>query len=207
MTGRRYLNVLLIVAGLVSLAAMTGGIARGFPTLVPLAALSFAGVAIYGAWHWNRAFTGLPAGRVTEHAAPIAGVRNAQLLALVYCWGGLAMLGCYYLTSLHWQHAWQYGAGMMLIGLAIYMYARALRQPGSVARSPRSMLAMERLTAAQGWGAIAGLTFMVVSGKLWSGKTDWAANAVFLAGGVAVAALSAFGVLTQRKLTARGRTS
>jgi hypothetical protein len=53
---------------------------------------------------------------------------------------------------------------------------------------------------AQGFAAAVGVLILIVSGKLTAGKGDWIANLVFVAGGVAIAALSALSVRTQRRL-------
>jgi hypothetical protein len=45
--------------------------------------------------------------------------------------------------------------------------------------------------------------FLIGNGKLAPPKTDWVANHIFLAGGLAIAALSAIAAVTQGKL-ARG---
>ena len=110
------------------------------------------------------------------------------------------MLASYYLTQLHWQHAWQYGAAMLLIAFSLYAYSTALGDPASPVRAPRWLIATQRLTQVQGLAALAGILFILVSGKLTAGKSDWAANVVFVAGGITIAALSLLAVLTQRRL-------
>jgi len=179
---------------------MVAGVISGKPIVVAMAAALFAMITIAGGWRANIAIGALPPERITPLAAPIAARRNARLIALVYGWGGGSMLSCYYLTTLNWYHAWQYGCGMLLIGLAIYLYSALLGHDGSPAREPRWLLAAQKLTLIHGFAAVAGVLFILSSGKLWTGKPDWAANFIFIASGFAVAALSAISVLTLRGL-------
>jgi hypothetical protein len=52
----------------------------------------------------------------------------------------------------------------------------------------------------QGIAAVAGLVFLIGSGKLETVRPDWAANQIFLFGGLTIVGLSAIAVVTQRKL-------
>jgi hypothetical protein len=187
-------TALLTITAIVIAARLTN------PSLAIAAGAMFAGVAIFAGWRLNRPLADLPADRVTKEAAQVAARRNARLLATCYGWGGMAMLAAYYLSALHWQHAWQYGVGMLLIATAVYAYNAALADPSSPARQPHWLIAVQRLTMAQGFAAAVGVLILIVSGKLTAGKGDWIANLVFVAGGVAIAALSALSVRTQRRL-------
>lgn len=190
----------LVTTGLISVAAMVAGLWISNVTLVVAAALMFTAVAGVVGWRLNAAFRDIPHDRVTPEAAPIAARRNARLCATIYAWGGGAMLGSYYLTDLHWQHAWQYGAAMLLIAASLWLYSTALGDPKSAVRTPRWLLAVQRLTQLQAIAALAGMGFIIVAGKLTAAKSDWAANVIFLAGGVALALISAIAVRTQRRL-------
>ena len=123
----------------------------------------------------------------------------ASLIAAAWAWAGLAMLGCYYLTDLSWQHAWQYGAAMILSAAGIAAYARARRQPGSRLATPDAATAMRGVTALQGIAALIAVAALLLSGKVEAHGRDWAANVVFIAGGLAVFALSAMAVLAERR--------
>lgn len=190
----------LTATALLALAAIVVAARLVHPPLAIAAGAMFTGVAIVVGWRLNQPLAGLPADRVTKEAAPIAARRNARLLATCYGWGGATMLAAYYLSALHWQHAWQYGVGMLLIASAVYAYNAALADPSSPARQPRWLIAVQRLTMAQGFASAVGVMVLIVSGKLTTGKTDWIANVVFVAGGIAIAALSALSVRTQRRL-------
>jgi glucose-6-phosphate-specific signal transduction histidine kinase len=204
MTGVQHLFAWLIATGWLSIAGMIVGTRLENTPLVISAAAMFTIVAIVAGWRINMALRAVPAARVTPEAAPIAARRNARLFALTYAWGGLSMLAVYYFTGLHWQHAWQYGAAMLLIGASLYLYSAALASPASPAREERWLIAVQRLTQLQGIAALAGIAFLVGSGKLTAGKSDWAANVLFVAGGVTIAALSFVTSHTQRQLMRPG---
>jgi hypothetical protein len=99
------------------------------------------------------------------------------------------MLGVYLLSGLKWQHGWQYGTGMALIALAALAYAR----------SPRWLDAVAIVVALQGAASAIGLAVLAGSGKLASVKSDWAANVIFVAGGVTIAILSVLAVAAHRR--------
>lgn len=180
--------------------AATLGASIGSGAVVAVAAAAFALLAVVAGWVLNDGFRRLPSERVSAETGPIASLLNARLLAVVYAWGGASMLGAYYLTSLFWHHAWQYGGAMLLIAAGLHLYASALANPTGPARSPRVLLAVERLTVVQGIAALAGALAVLVSGKLATGKPDWAANIIFIAGGLTIGVVSALAVTTRRKL-------
>jgi len=123
---------------------------------------------------------------------------NAALFAIVFGWGAGAIGLGYGLTSLDWQHWWQYAAGMALIGAAVSGYRWLLGQPRSRWADQRALEIARALTGLTGVAALGGLAFLIGSGKLWAGKPDWLANAVFGAGGMTVVAMSYFAVRSVR---------
>jgi hypothetical protein len=173
--------------GLMVAGAMTGmaGLTHAGGGLFLLAALATGGPV------WRAAGAGMPREAVA--------LSFASLIAAAWAWAGLAMLACYYLTDLKWQHAWQYGAGMLLIAAGITAYARARRQPGSRLAAPDAATAMRGITALQGIAALVGVVILLLSGKVEAQGRDWAANVVFIAGGLALFALSAMAVLAERR--------
>lgn len=116
---------------------------------------------------------------------------TACTLALVYLWGAAVMIGIGRLQALKWYHYGQYGSLMAIIGAGILCYAHLLGRRRSALRARAWLDAMRWAALAQGVGAIAGITWLVVSGKAASPGGDWGANIVFIAGGLAVAAASA----------------
>ncbi len=150
-----------------------GGISIAAAMLIPLALIG-------AAWRLNR--TPFPN---TETAAR----HNGMLQAWAWGAGAASMLGVYLLSGLKWQHGWQYGSGMALIALAALVFAR----------QPRWLNAVAAVVAVQGAAAAIGLAVLAGSGKLASVKADWAANIIFIAGGVAIAVLSVMAVGAHRR--------
>jgi hypothetical protein len=180
-----------------SVAALVTGARFGRPEVSAIAAGFFAlGIVVVG-WLINR-----PLWRpdTTRHASLAAARRNARLMAITYAWGAIAMLSVYTLTGLKWYHAWQYGLAMALLAVLLFLYAIAIGREGSRLRQRVFLLGALQLTVVQGAGALGGVLFLIGSGKLATSKTDWAANHIFLAGGLAIAALSAIAAIAQGKL-------
>jgi hypothetical protein len=123
----------------------------------------------------------------------------ARLIAGTWLWAGSAMLASYYLTDLSWQHAWQYGAGCILIGSGILAYARARAAPGSRLSELPWARAVQWATAMQGLAAVIAVGALLASEKVAAFGRDWAANVVFISGGLAIFALSAMAVLAERR--------
>ncbi len=199
MAGLPYLFVVLLAS-----AAGVAAAARAVrPELASLAAAAFALVLIAAALLANRPLWRLPADRLAPAAAPVAGVRNAALIALGYGWGAVTLAAVYLASGIVWRHGLQYASGMALIALAVGLYARALARPDSGTRQPRAQLAMLRATILHAAAAAGGVGFLFASGKLKSGKGDWPANIVFLIGGLTILALSAMAATTQWRLSRR----
>lgn len=192
-------NCAAIVA---SIAAIVTGIRMDLPMFAWCGAVLFAAVLVAAAidinlpW-WDR--DAEPSPELAAHAA----VRNARLIVLGYAWGSLALLAIYRLTSLRWQHGLQYGAGMALIAWLMLLYIHFLARPGSRLRTPRALIQATWMSLAHGGAALGGVIFLLASGKVHSIKDDWAANTIFLVGGITVAALSAVAAYTQFRLAAR----
>jgi len=128
---------------------------------------------------------------------------NAVLAALVYAWGATAMLAIYSLTALWWRHWWQYGVAMLLIAGAIFLYAYVLGAGREPYRSPRALEVLVSLTAAQGVAVVVAILWLVLSGKIYTPRDDWAANEIFFGGAAMLAVQSAVSILTYRKLARR----
>jgi len=180
------------VAATASIGVMVAGAMTGSP------GLTYAGGGLFllaalavGGKIWRAASAVTPREAVA--------LSFANLIASAWGWAGLAMLACYYLTDLSWQHAWQYGAAMLLIAAGITAYARARRQPGSRLAAPDAATAMRGVTALQGIAALVGVVILLLSGKVEAQGRDWAANVVFIAGGLTLFALSAMAVLAERR--------
>ena len=190
----------LMAAIVVSIAAMVSGIRAELPLFAWCASGLFAAALIATAIDVNLPWWQRGVERYEPDTPAIAAIRNAQLLALTYAWGSLALLAIYRLTPLRWQHGLQYGAAMALIAWLVLLYVHLLSRPGNRLRSPRALARATWLSLGHGAAALGGLAFMVLSGKLASIKDDWGANQIFLAGGLAVVCLSIVSAITQLRL-------
>ncbi len=191
--GGRQIIVLWLLTGLMTLIACVVAAATGNQALSAVAALIFAVTSIISSWLLNQRRV-TTAGGVSQ---VLAARENALMVAGAFGWSGATILGSYYLTSLFWHHAWQYGGAMVLIAIGLLLYERVLRQPVSRLRSRNMLKAAGILAAVQACAAAAGLAFLISSGKLSANKADWLANHIFLAGGLTLALLSIFSARVQ----------
>lgn len=190
----------LLTAIAASIAAMVSGVAAGMPGLSWAGAGLFAAVLVAVAIDVNRPWWAQAGSGLDHDLAVAAAIRNARLMILGYLWGSLALFAIYRLGGLRWHHGVQYAAGMAAVAWLILAYVHLISRPGSALRSPKALLIATRVSLAHGAGALAGITFLLASGKIHSIKSDWAANQVFLAGGIAVVALCLIAAYTQFRL-------
>lgn len=160
------------------------------------AATMFAVLAAVAAARLPAGIRGAPGKGATARAV----IEYTRISALVYGWGAAALLSIYRFAPLHWQHGWQYGSGMLLICAALVTYLLLLEREHSPLAQLSALDRVVTLGAAQGLAAAGGIAYIIFSGKLSSPKGDWAANAVFLAGGVAIAWISYLALITHRDL-------
>ena len=132
-----------------------------------------------------------------------AATHNAALIAIVFGWGGSAILGAYYLTDLFWHHAWQYGIAMCVVAGLVGQYSSMLARGDNRLSTPVWLARSAWLALAQAVAAAAGLTFLILSGKLARHNNDWIANHVFVAGGLAIIIVSIVAFLAQRPTSRR----
>ena len=182
-----------------ALMAITGQVVAAAQENVALsitATTMFAVVAIYVAIRLNAAheFKSSNATTLVRRA-----VTNASLLATTFSWGGAAILAAYFLTDLFWHHAWQYGLAMLIIAAGLAIYRRRLQRGEGNKVSHAELRASAILALVQAIAALAGLAFLVTSGKLARHSADWIANHVFVAGGVVVVVVSALAYFGQRR--------
>jgi hypothetical protein len=173
----------------------------GAPWLSGAAAVFLPVMAITVGLKVNAPYWNPKAARNDPAALALASRRNARLMAWTWGAGAISMLAVYLLSGLRWQHGWQYGLGMLLIAGLGFLYAVSLGAAGSVWRQPRYLNAVAMLAAAQGIAAIAGVMILVLSGKVASQRGDWAANIIFVTGGLAITVLSAIAVRTYARLS------
>ncbi|HRY06963.1 MAG TPA: hypothetical protein P5114_07565 [Hyphomicrobiaceae bacterium] len=188
---------------LASILAMALGANQNWQVLSMAAATMAAIVLIHRAFTVNGQFTSptQAAAASPTQAAITAGRANAQLIGTTYGWGGLAMLAVYMFSGLHWRHGWQYGSGMLLIALCLFVYARNVSAPSSPLAKPRALALAALLSPVHGIAAALALLILVASGKLATSKGDWAANHIFVAGGLIVVVISVLSYATYRRLS------
>ncbi|MGQ0673969.1 MAG: hypothetical protein ACT4N2_13985 [Hyphomicrobium sp.] len=175
----------LVILGLGCAAVMVLGAARDDRLLTSAAAAAYA-LAVSGLALWTNAGAIVGTPRPADQVAALM-LGNVRLAAFVYAWGGAAMLAVYHFSGLHWRHGWQYGLAMILIAAGLLIYAR--RRVGEADPVPLS------LTLLHAAGAIGGLAFLIGTGKLATLKNDWAANTIFLNGGLAILAICLLSVV------------
>ena len=185
-----------IVTAILSVAAMVLAANSSDRHLVALSAAAFALVVIASTLISNAKIW------LTGTTSPIDALEaTTRFTALVYAWAAAAMLAIYLGTNVRWQHGWQYGAifALIAVGHAYYIKMLVARHP-SVA-TPSAVSRTAQLALLQGTAAVLALTWMISIGKLATPKGDWAANTIFVAGGVAIAVISAVIYRTHRHLT------
>lgn len=198
---------LLTAALLASVFGQWAGAATGDRRLT-FAYAAFAAMALIAAAVFAnvKAWRARQSRRGERDAAPIpsspqaVAEMNARLIGTAYAWGAASMLAVYQLSGLKWQHGWQYGSGMALIALGAFLYARQLKVEARQSEPPPLHRRATQLTALHAAAVTAGLFWLFFSGKLATPKPDWAANAVFVAGGIALVFLSDIAVAMQARL-------
>jgi len=191
------IGLLLALAAAMVLSAATLQTSLAWIVAV-LAALALLGYAVVR----NRPFWRDGAERADASLA--AAQANALALGCAYAWGALVMLAGYYLTPLKWYHAYQYGGAMAILAFCWLRDARRLARPAPGFDASRLVRQIGLAATAQALAAGIGVAVLIGSGKLIHERTDWLANRVFIAGGLAVALISALTAATLRRV---GRTA
>ena len=190
----------LILALVASVFVMITGAGRALPLLSGGAAAAFAVVVIGAGIGINKPLWRSGAMGALICTAPDAAQRNARLMALAWAWGAAAMAGVYTLGGLRWYHAWQYGSAMALLGVIALVYGLVIERSSNPATKRVLLTSGLQLTLVQAVAAAGGVIYLLASGKLLAFRPDWAANQIFLFGGLAIAALSTMAAYTQRRL-------
>lgn len=119
-------------------------------------------------------------------------VYSTNLIASVYVWAGFSLLVVYPWSGLTWRHGWQYGGAMLLAATLLIIYAWHLNRTDSPLKTPKLLDGAIAGAALHVLGIGGALIYLIGSGKLETTKSDWAANHIFIAGGVALILLSIF---------------
>ena len=193
----------ILLAFVVSIMVAVLAAGRGSGWTLALAVALFAIQMLFVVVRLNVPFWGEKPPATDVSPAITCAQSNAVLAALVYSWGAIAMLAIYSLTALSWRHWWQYGGAMLLIAGAIFLYAYVLTAGRESYRNQRALEVLTGLTAAQGIAVVVAILWLLLSGKTYTLRGDWAANEIFIGGAAMLATLSAVSVLTLRKLMQR----
>jgi len=181
----------LAVGLILSVTGMVHGAGRNDANFTALCAICFIASVVVAALFINA--NAWRKSEASEKASATASSvrRNARLAGLLYTWGAAALFAIYSLSDLTWRHSWQYGLGMAIIGIGIFIYVYRL------GASKPSALPPLYLTVLHGLAAVSGLTYLIGTGKLQTVKSDWAANEVFLWGGFGIVVLCILSLITQ----------
>ncbi len=189
----------LLMASALSITLMVLGAGRGDQFLPSLSAGLLVALVIgtglgINSPLWSR--TARPATTSQEGSATIKEALrcNVWLAALVYAWGASALFAVYSLSDVWWRHAFQYGSGAALFAAGLGIYGYRLGRARNLAIPPLY------LTVTHGLAAAGGLVYLIGGGKLDTTKGDWAANEVFLWGGIAIVVLCLISTVTQTRL-------
>ncbi len=192
----------LLGVAVASVAAMISAAAQGSHWMSGVAAALFAVALATGAVNINRPLWHVGDETRERQSDEQTGAMSANtcLVALLYAWGAAAMLGVYALSGLYWRHGWQYATAMALIAAALFAAARSSRLASAGEPSKHHLDLVLIFTILHGVAAALALLWLVASGKVWSMRSDWAANHVFVAGGCSVVVLSALAAYTRWRL-------
>ena len=191
----------LILALVLSLVGMTMSAMHADRWHAALSATLFTVTAIVAGFKVNAPLWSGNHRTGSDPTSPaIALMRTARITAMVYIWGGAAMFAIYNWSGLHWRHAWQYGAAMTVLAIGHIMYVRFLSQQSPWLANDGAIETAVRFAAVHGLAAGAGLAWVVATGKIYTQHDDWAANHIFIAGGLMIICLSAFAVRSHREL-------
>lgn len=118
---------------------------------------------------------------------------TATSMGLVWMWAGLSMLATYQLF-LSWHEWWQYVLAGVGVGALCLGFASMMSKDAAAGREDHTLLSIARyLTIAQLVGMIIAIVGMIIDHKMPRDvrEPDWAANAIFFFGAVALAVISA----------------
>lgn len=200
------LTPLLLALGVllaVSVAGQMVGAVNNSAELSYFSALAFAAGVLKAAWQLNRPWWSVKLtgdiGPVPPDTQPRLATNNATLLSLGFAWAAASMSGVYFGTPLKWQHGWQYGTILVLAAAGTYAVSRNFAMSWSID-------VLNRLTWSSlilCWTVGGALFWLAGTGKLLSRKPDWAANIIFVTGGLIICGVCSMWLRSARLVRAR----
>lgn len=190
----RWLAILLLTVTAILVATSFGDI-RLHLIIAGLSALIFIAMAI-------KENVGLTAAGASRHEIGAADARN---MGLVWVWGA-AILGISYAMLLTpWREWLHFFAAFAVVGCLCLVFAGALERDAQSENADQTLLKLGRLlTIGQCVGMIATIVGIAIDPDksiVSKARPDWAANIVFIFGGLALFAISAFALWQQRSDT------
>lgn len=129
---------------------------------------------------------------------------NSMSMALVWLWGGLSVL-VIYTGILTWREWWQFALAFIVVGVISLGFAVMMGRDAAAGKEDATMLKLARNLT---WGQLAGMIITMVGLAVDPGKRflivrdrweDWAANSIFFFGAAALAVLSAYALLKDKR--------
>jgi hypothetical protein len=159
-----------------------------------------------GAVSLGLALVAIRAHRHLEADGASRGVLSATIarhMGLIWAWGCLGLLICYGLLLPKTWHEWPvFFGGFAAAAVACLVYASALARDEQLGRKDDAMINLGRyLTIAQLLGMLATLIGICIDPDkrlLSDVRPDWVANNIFVAGAVALTAVSAYALMRDR---------
>jgi hypothetical protein len=130
---------------------------------------------------------------------------TAHHMAFIWAWGALSLFVLYAFV-LSWHEWWRFCLGFAVVGALCFGFASLLGRDADAGRDDETLLTLGRyLGMGQLAGMLATLLGLAIDPDkeiLWPKDGDWAANAVFLTGALALAALTAHALVVCRPVGA-----
>jgi hypothetical protein len=129
---------------------------------------------------------------------------TSRHMGIIWLWGALALL-LVYMFALSWREWWHFCAAFATAGLLCLGFSAALARDADAGRDDETMLSLGRYLAI---GQLVGMVATVVGLAIDPDKEfvfikegDWAGNSIFLSGALALAAVSAYALITDKNAT------
>lgn len=129
---------------------------------------------------------------------------NSLWMALVWLWGGLSVL-VIYTGILTWREWWQFALAFIAVGIISLGFAVMMGRDAAAGKDDATMLKLARNLT---WVQLAGMVITMIGLAVDPGKRfliirerweDWAANSIFFFGAAALAVLSAYALMRDKR--------